>query len=264
MGEEGEGRAAGEGGLTWVVDPLDGTTNFANGLPSFCCSIALVEHGEPVVGAIFLPWPDTPGGRVFHARRGGGAWEGEVRLQVAPGEKPVAGRVTVRGGFIPGRFRPSKELLKNAGQQRSVGSTAYELALTADGTYQFTLHGAPHSWDVAAGDRAGAGGRRDGLEPWSRGLGTADLVPERLGQRRRDQAAPGLAADGAVRQRRHGAVCAGGAAATAPEHSRGAGRQAGAAEPQAQRLDLLGDPEDRWPSLRCSPGRSSGWWSSSA
>ncbi len=151
VGEEGEGRAAGEGGLTWVVDPLDGTTNFANGLPSFCCSIGLLEHGEPVVGAIFLPWPDTPGGRVFHARRGGGAWEGEDRLQVAPGEKPVAGRVTVRGGFIPGRFRPSKELLKNAGQQRSVGSTAYELALTADGTYQFTLHGAPHSWDVAAG-----------------------------------------------------------------------------------------------------------------
>ena len=151
VGEEGEGREAGEAGLTWVVDPLDGTTNFANGLPSFCCSIALLEHGEPVVGAIFLPWPDTPGGRVCHARRGGGAWENEEQLHVAPGEKPVAGRVTVRGGFIPGRFRPSKELLKNAGQQRSVGSTAYELALTADGTYQFTLHATPHSWDVAAG-----------------------------------------------------------------------------------------------------------------
>lgn len=151
VGEEGESREAGEAGLTWLVDPLDGTTNFANGLPSFCCSIALLERGEPVVGAIFLPWPDTPGGRVFHARRGGGAWENEERLHVAPGQKPVAGRVTVRGGFIPGRFRPSKELLKNAGQQRSVGSTAYELALTADGTYQFTLHATPHSWDVAAG-----------------------------------------------------------------------------------------------------------------
>ena len=151
VGEEGESRAPGEGGLTWVVDPLDGTTNFANGLPSFCCSIALVEHGAPVVGAIFMPWPETPGGRVLHARRGGGAWEGEEPLHVAPGEKPVAGRVTVRAGFIPGRFRPSKELLQNAGQQRSVGSTAYELALTADGTYQFTLHANPHSWDVAAG-----------------------------------------------------------------------------------------------------------------
>ncbi len=151
VGEEGEGREAGEGGLTWVVDPLDGTTNFANGLPSFCCSVALLERGTPVVGAIFLPWPDTPGGRVFHARRGGGAWEGEEPLHVAPGDKPVAGRVTVRGGFLPGRFRPSKELLKNGGQQRSVGSTAYELALTADGTYQFTLHGNPHTWDVAAG-----------------------------------------------------------------------------------------------------------------
>lgn len=151
VGEEGESRDAGEAGLTWVVDPLDGTTNFANGLPSFCCSIALLEHGAPVVGAIFLPWPETPGGRVFHARRGGGAWENEERLRVTPGEKPAAGRVTVRGGFIPGRFRPSKELQKNAGQQRSVGSTAYEMALTADGTYQFTLHATPRSWDVAAG-----------------------------------------------------------------------------------------------------------------
>lgn len=151
VGEEGGGKESGESGLMWVVDPLDGTTNFSNGLPSFCCSIALVEDGAPVVGAVFMPWPETTEGRVIHARKGGGAWEGEERLQVAPGDKPIAGRVVVRGGFLADRFRPSKELLKNGGQQRSVGSTASELALVADGTYQYTLHGTPHSWDVAAG-----------------------------------------------------------------------------------------------------------------
>lgn len=151
VGEEGGGRESGASGLMWVVDPLDGTTNFSNGLPSFCCSIALLEDGAPVVGAVFMPWPETTAGRLLHARKGGGTWEGEERLKVASGEVPVAGRVVVRGGFLPGRFRPSKELLKNGGQQRSVGSTATELALVADGTYQFTLHGTPHSWDVAAG-----------------------------------------------------------------------------------------------------------------
>ena len=165
VGEEGEGRAAGEGGLTWVVDPLDGTTNFANGLPSFCCSIGLLEHGEPVVGAIFLPWPDTPGGRVFHARRGGGAWEGEDRLQVAPGDKPVAGRVTVRGGFIPGRFRPSKELLKKRRTAALCGQ--HGLRAGADRRRHVPIHAARRAALVGrgGGDRAGAGGRRDGLEP---------------------------------------------------------------------------------------------------
>jgi myo-inositol-1(or 4)-monophosphatase len=151
VGEEGGRKESGESGLIWVVDPLDGTTNFSNGLPSFCCSIALVEDGTPIVGAVFMPWPETTEGRVIHARKGGGAWEGEERLQVAPGDKPIAGRVVVRGGFLSGRFRPSKELLKNGGQQRSVGSTASELAMVADGTYQYTLHGTPYSWDVAAG-----------------------------------------------------------------------------------------------------------------
>ncbi len=151
VGEEGGGRESGSSGLMWVIDPLDGTTNFSNGLPSFCCSIALVEDGVPVVGAIFMPWPETKEGRIIHARKGGGAWEGETRLQVAPGDKPITGRVVVRGGFLPGRFRPSKELLANGGQQRSVGSTASELAMVADGTYQYTLHGNPYCWDVAAG-----------------------------------------------------------------------------------------------------------------
>ena len=151
VGEEGSGREAGASKLMWVVDPLDGTTNFSNGLPSFCCSIALVEDGEPVVGVIYMPWPETVEGRIIHARKGGGTWEGEVRLQVAPGNKPVSGRVVVRGGFLPGRFRPSKDLLANGGQQRSIGSTASELAMVADGTYQYTLHGNPHSWGVAAG-----------------------------------------------------------------------------------------------------------------
>jgi len=151
VGEEGSGKEAGSSRLIWVIDPLDGTTNFSNGLPSFCCSIALVEDGEPVVGAIYMPWPETTEGRIIHARKGGGAWEGGVRLQIAPGNKPVSGRVVVRGGFLPGRFRPNKNLLANGGQQRSIGSTASELAMVADGTYQYTLHGTPHSWDVAAG-----------------------------------------------------------------------------------------------------------------
>ncbi|MBI4575244.1 MAG: inositol monophosphatase, partial [Planctomycetes bacterium] len=74
LGEEGT-RHPGGGRWTWVVDPLDGTTNFLNGLPLFAVSIALLEEGVPVVGAVFVPWPRASRGRVLHARKGGGAWD---------------------------------------------------------------------------------------------------------------------------------------------------------------------------------------------
>jgi myo-inositol-1(or 4)-monophosphatase len=151
VGEEGADTVSDAALLTWVVDPLDGTTNYVNGLPLFACSIALLEDGVPMVGAIFVPWPDSPGGRVLHARKGGGAWVGETRLAVAPELKPVPGRVAVLTGVYGGRFKLGQELRRSPGERRSVGSIAYEMALGADGTYQYVLFGSPHSWDVAAG-----------------------------------------------------------------------------------------------------------------
>jgi myo-inositol-1(or 4)-monophosphatase len=69
IGEESKARPAGEGGAAWVVDPIDGTANFARGVPHFCVSIASVAAGEVEVGVIYDPMRDE----LFAARRGGGA-----------------------------------------------------------------------------------------------------------------------------------------------------------------------------------------------
>ena len=75
IGEETEGRPASGGGATWVVDPIDGTSNFARGVPHFCVSIACVAGGRIEVGVIYDPMRDE----LFSARRGGGS-----RLNGAP------------------------------------------------------------------------------------------------------------------------------------------------------------------------------------
>ncbi len=189
VGEEGAEKDADAAALTWVVDPLDGTTNYLNGLPLFACSVALLEDGIPVVGVIFVPWPGTAGGRILSARKGGGARVGDTPLQVAPEARPVAGRVAVLTGVYGGRFKMGKELRRSPGERRSVGSIAYEMALAADGTYQYVLFGAPHSWDVAAGVLlvAEAGGEvrsmgpeRDAWRPFGRfGDGASEDPPDR-------------------------------------------------------------------------------------
>lgn len=168
VGEEGAGEGSEAAPLTWVVDPLDGTTNFLNGLPAFACSLGLLEQGRPVAAAIFLPWPSPQGGLVVHARAGGGAWVGERRLAIS-GDVPLRGRLVV----LPrGPFRLRGPLRKGPGERRSVGSTAYELAATALGIYRYVLFSSPKSWDVAAGVLivTEAGGAvmttRRGAGPW--------------------------------------------------------------------------------------------------
>src|SRR5580704_8003610 len=69
IGEESKARPAGEGGAAWVVDPIDGTANFARGVAHYCVSIACVAGGKVEVGVIYDPMRDE----LFAARRGGGA-----------------------------------------------------------------------------------------------------------------------------------------------------------------------------------------------
>jgi myo-inositol-1(or 4)-monophosphatase len=147
VGEEGAGEGSEPNPLTWVVDPLDGTTNFLNGLPAFACSLALLERGRPVVGAIFIPWPAAEGGLVLRARAGGGAWVGDRRLSLS-GDPPSPGELVV----VPrGPFRIRSRRGRSPAEPRSVGSIAYELAATALGVYRFVLFSSPKVWDVAAG-----------------------------------------------------------------------------------------------------------------
>lgn len=134
----------------WVVDPLDGTKEFVDGIPQYCVAIGLVRAGEPVLGVVHNPATDD----TFWAERGRGAWRNGTAIQVAEGRCLLASRSELkRGEFDP--FHAGWEL-------SPVGSIQLKLALVAAGDAAVTLSRGPkHEWDVCAGALlvAEAGGR---------------------------------------------------------------------------------------------------------
>jgi myo-inositol-1(or 4)-monophosphatase len=152
VGEEEGGRG---GERYWVVDPLDGTTNFLHRFPLVGVSVALVEHGRPVVGVVHAPFL----GETYTATRGGGALVepagGAGRLGVS-GRDP--GRAVVATGFP---FR-HKELLPRYGRMllrslerfedlRRPGAASLDLAWVAAGVFDGFFELRLSAWDVAAG-----------------------------------------------------------------------------------------------------------------
>ena len=156
IGEEGApGNPSAE--YLWIVDPVDGTSNFVNQLPCFAVSIGVLRRGRPVVGAIFVPGEVALGGGVYHARRGGGAF---LRSTTDGTEKPV--HVVADSELSPSRlvslpgawhyaFRFHPRLGRALGQSRTLGSAAAELAYVAAGIFQVGLYRSLKIWDVAAG-----------------------------------------------------------------------------------------------------------------
>lgn len=149
LGEEGGGS---RGQTRWIVDPLDGTTNFVHGYPSYCVSIALQDAGDLVVGVIGDPVHD----RMFTATRGGGAFCNGERIRVS--ERDDLGQSLVASGFAYDRreraedyLRFVKAFLEQARGFRRAGAAAMDLAMVAtgqlDGYWEFGLN----AWDVAAG-----------------------------------------------------------------------------------------------------------------
>ncbi len=140
--------------ILWVLDPLDGTTNFLNGLPVFASSIGVMYRGWLVAGALYLPWPNDGGGCVLHCRKGGGCFADGAPVSVYETQEPVPNRLIGVPGYFGVANRFSKRLAGKAGEPRTTGSIAYELAMTARGVMQYTIIGAPRLWDMAAGTLA--------------------------------------------------------------------------------------------------------------
>ncbi|MDA8264360.1 MAG: inositol monophosphatase family protein [Actinomycetota bacterium] len=148
---EESGANEGTSGLTWVVDPLDGTVNFLYGLPLFGVSIALRSRSATLVGVVH----DPSRGETFTAIRGGGAYRDGVRLLLRSG--PSLDKALVATGFSydSGRRRSEADLLSNVVAHvrdiRRAGAAALDLCWVAagrlDGFYEAGL--AP--WDTAAG-----------------------------------------------------------------------------------------------------------------
>ena len=137
--------------ILWVLDPLDGTTNFLNGLPVYACSIGVLHRGSPLAAALYIPWPNAAGGFVLHCRKGGGCFADDDPVSVYESDEPESNRlIGLPGSFaMTARFGP--KIRGKAGEMRTTGSVAYELAMTACGVMQYSIFGAPHIWDVAAG-----------------------------------------------------------------------------------------------------------------
>ena len=157
--------------FVWALDPLDGTRNFLSGLPLYACSVGLMYRGEPMVGAVYVPWPAHQGGVVFHARKGGGAFMEQEPVSVFGSDEPRGNALVALPGSFGATYRFRKPMRGKVGEVRVTGSIAYELAMTACGVLQYSVIAAPRLWDVAggatlvteAGGVAMRGQRRSGL-----------------------------------------------------------------------------------------------------
>jgi myo-inositol-1(or 4)-monophosphatase len=136
----------------WIVDPLDGTTNFLHGLPIFCIAIALEREGEIVCAVVYNPILDE----LYTAERGQGAFVNSRRLRVAA-RKQLADCIISIG--IPHRGRAEHPrflgectaLMAQAGGLRRTGSAAIDLAWVAAGRFDGYVEHQLKPWDVAAG-----------------------------------------------------------------------------------------------------------------
>lgn len=137
----------------WLIDPIDGTTNFSRGIPVFCVSIALQEDGQTVVGAIYDPTRDE----LFSAQRGQGAWLNGKPMQVS-GIQELKQAVVVTG-FPPLKEGDSfKDIVRRLGNVvsatgglRRFGSAALDLASVAAGRLDAYWEFGLNPWDTAAG-----------------------------------------------------------------------------------------------------------------
>ncbi|MCB2204913.1 inositol monophosphatase [bacterium] len=166
LGEE-SGAHAGDAPYRWIIDPLDGTTNFTHAFPIFSISIAVEFEGSIIVGVIYDPMRDE----LFHATRGGGAFLNDERIHVSDADR-VETSMLVTGFPYNIRENPNYcyerfiAFLKEAQAIRRLGSAALDCAYVAagrlDGFWEVSLQ----PWDKAAGELLveEAGGRVSGFE----------------------------------------------------------------------------------------------------
>jgi myo-inositol-1(or 4)-monophosphatase len=152
LGEEGTEIEGADPTRRWIVDPLDGTTNYLHGLPHWAVSIALEHKGQIVIGVIYDPMKDE----LFFAEKGSGAWLNEKRLRVSGRSKmsesifstglPFAGRAD-----LPATLQDLARILPTCAGVRRWGAASLDLAYVAAGRYDGFWERRLKSWDMAAG-----------------------------------------------------------------------------------------------------------------
>ena len=172
VGEEGAARA-GSGPYRVAIDPVDGTSAFVAGLPTWCVCLGVLRDGEPVAGVVHLP----VSAETYSATDGRAWWNGSALPRL--GSEAGLGDPFVLVDAKSHR----RQAIRYEGKLRSLGSSAYHIALVARGAAEATLVGRAHVWDLAAPTAvlAAVGGRLGLLDGGAVDLG--ELVD---GRRTRD------------------------------------------------------------------------------
>ncbi|MEM7547742.1 MAG: inositol monophosphatase family protein [Pseudomonadota bacterium] len=152
LAEEG-GETKGTDGIhRWIVDPLDGTTNFLHGLPHWAISIALERKGEIIAAVIYDPTKDE----MFTSEKGAGAWMNDRRLRVS-GRRDMIEMIFATGvpfaasTTLPTTLKELAVLMPRCAGVRRWGAAALDLAYVAAGRYDGFWERGIQPWDVAAG-----------------------------------------------------------------------------------------------------------------
>lgn len=147
-----EGSTGGDDrGHRWIIDPLDGTTNYSHGMPPFCVSIAYERAGELSVGVVY----DPTIGEMFVAERGKGATLNGKAIHVS--STSVLRRALLATGFpydaalMPLALSQFVWFARRAQAVRRIGSAALDMAYVAAGRFDGYWEASIHSWDIAAG-----------------------------------------------------------------------------------------------------------------
>ncbi len=163
----------------WIVDPLDGTTNFLHGLPHWAISIALEHKGEIVAAVIYDPVKDE----MFTAEKGEGAWMNDRRMRVSARRDfiemlfatglPFGGRAD-----LPETLQDLARILPRCAGVRRYGSAALDLAYVAAGRYDGFWERRLHAWDMAAGILLvkEAGGLVESFDPEENPLYSGEII----------------------------------------------------------------------------------------
>ncbi len=151
IGEEGASEE-GQNGLQWVIDPLDGTTNFLHGLPSFSISVALIQHQTLLIGVVYEINLDE----CFYAWKDGGAYLNGNKISISPVKEMK--KALIATGFpysMRGKTHEYFEIIKNMVNEshglRRLGSAAVDLCYVACGRFEAYFEFNIHIWDIAAG-----------------------------------------------------------------------------------------------------------------
>ena len=147
IGEEGGGTVADS---LWVIDPIDGTANFARGIPHFCISIAHVSHGVPDIGVIYDPVCDE----MFAAARGGGAFLNGARINVSATNDIRSANVEIGWNMRSGMesfLRVLHNVVATGSGMIRAGSGALGVAYVAAGRIDGYCETHINAWDVLAG-----------------------------------------------------------------------------------------------------------------